>query len=117
MEKITSGRLTLVAKSLQKFFLLHPEDQAWLFPLLGRAERRAILIMEALEGTYKSYEELGKDVGIHPSTAKQILYALSNGGVNFEVTKTGKWSVPVRTGRRKKLIKIASAYDFKEEND
>ena len=42
MDKITTNRLTKLALTIQQFLDLHPDEQAWLYLLLGRAERRAI---------------------------------------------------------------------------
>jgi hypothetical protein len=42
MDKITSNRLVKLAPKIQQFLDLHPDEQAWLYPLLGRAQKRAI---------------------------------------------------------------------------
>ncbi|WP_156481613.1 hypothetical protein [Anabaena sp. 4-3] len=44
MDKNTTDRLTRLALQLQQFLDLHPDEQAWLYPLLGRAEKRAIAL-------------------------------------------------------------------------
>lgn len=61
MDKITSDRLAKLAPTIQQFLDLHPDEQAWLYLLLGRAERRAIAILECIQGNYLSYEEIGKE--------------------------------------------------------
>lgn len=105
MDKITTDRLTRLAPKIQQFLDLHPDEQAWLYPLLGRAERRAIAVLEAIQGHYMSYEEIAAQTDSNISTIKQILYALSNGGINFNVDKSGKWQTP-KGGRNRRLTKI-----------
>jgi len=105
VDKITSNRLVKLAPKIQQFLELHPDEQAWLYPLLGRAERRAIAILEAIQGNYLSYEEIGEETDTHPSTVKQTLYALSDGGMNFNINKTGRWQTP-KGGRNRRLTKI-----------
>ncbi|MBD6620151.1 hypothetical protein FNW02_31260 [Komarekiella sp. 'clone 1'] len=73
--------------------------------MIGRAERRAIAILECIQGIYLTYEEIGNQTDTHPNTVKQILYALSNGGINFQVDHSGKWMTP-NGGRNRKLTKI-----------
>ncbi|MUG92806.1 hypothetical protein F7734_10230 [Scytonema sp. UIC 10036] len=53
MDKVTADKLTRLAPSLEKFLQLHPDEQEWLLPLLGRAERRAIAILEEIQGRLK----------------------------------------------------------------
>ena len=105
MDKITSNRLAKLAPALGRFLELHPDEQAWLYPLLGRAERRASTVLECIQGNYLSYEEIAQECDIHPSTVKQILYALSDGGINFKVNSSNKWMTP-QGGRNRKLTRI-----------
>ena len=105
MDKITVDRLSKLAPLIQQFLDLHPDEQVWLYPLLGRAERRAIAILEAIQGNYLSYEEIGEQTDTHPNTVKQTLYALSNGGINFKVNSSNKWMTP-QGGRNRKLTRI-----------
>ncbi|MBD2006468.1 MULTISPECIES: hypothetical protein [Cyanophyceae] len=105
MEKATAERLTELAPKLGKFLDLHPDEQEWLLPLLGKAERRAVLILEEINNHPLTFKEIGALTDTHPTTVKQILTALSNGGLNFRVSKTGRWSTPVG-GRNRKLIKL-----------
>jgi hypothetical protein len=105
MDKVTVDRLNNLAPKIQQFLELHPDEQAWLYPLLGRAERRAIAILEAIQGNYLSYEEIGEQTDTHPNTIKQTLYALSNGGINFRVNSSNKWMTP-QGGRNRKLTRI-----------
>jgi predicted transcriptional regulator len=105
MDKITANRLSKLAPTIQKFLDLHPDEQAWLYPLLGRAERRAILILECIQDNYMSYEEIAYETDSNTNTVKQILYALSEGGINFDVNKSGKWATP-KGGRNRKITRI-----------
>ncbi|MBH8564445.1 hypothetical protein I8748_20040 [Nostoc sp. CENA67] len=105
MDKVTADKLTELAPAIQQFLNLHPDEQAWLYPLLGRAEKRAIAVLEAIQGHYMSYEEIAAQTNSNISTVKQILNALSNGGINFNVNKTGRWTTP-KGGRNRRLTKI-----------
>lgn len=105
MDKITSDRLAKLAPALGQFLELHPDEQAWLYSLLGRAERRAIAVLECIQGNYLSYEEIVEQCDSHPSTVKQVLYALSDGGINFRVDSSNKWMTP-QGGRNRKLTRI-----------
>jgi hypothetical protein len=105
MDQSTVDRLTKLAPQIGRFFDLHPSEQAWLYPLLGRAERRAIAILECIQGNYLSYKEIGEQTDTHPNTVKQTLYALSNGGINLKVDSSNKWMTP-QGGRNRKLTRI-----------
>ncbi|MBD2771217.1 sigma-70 region 4 domain-containing protein [Iningainema tapete] len=105
MDKVTADKLTEIAPSLAAFLELHPDEQKWLYPLLGRAEQRAILILEAMQGAYLSYEEISAKTGTHASTVRQTLYALSSGGLNLKSNKSGKWQSP-KGGRSRKLLRM-----------
>jgi hypothetical protein len=105
MDKITSDRLAKLAPTIQQFLDLHPDEQAWLYLLLGRAERRAIAVLECIQGNYMSYEEIADQTDSNISTVKQILYALSDGGINFHVNSSNKWMTP-QGGRNRRLTKI-----------
>ena len=96
MDKVTTDRLEKLAPLIQKFLELHPDEQEWLLPLLGKAERRAITILQEIDNCPLTYNEAGKLTSTHPNTVKQTLYALSNGGMNFGcVAKTGQALVQI----------------------
>ncbi|MBD2060731.1 hypothetical protein NDI37_21805 [Funiculus sociatus GB2-A5] len=105
MDKTTADRLTDLAPMLGKFLSLHPDEQEWLLPLLGRAERRTIRILDEISNHALTFEEIGRLTDTHPNTVKQTLQALSNGGLGFRVSSTGKWLTPVG-GRKRKLLKL-----------
>ena len=105
MDKVTADKLERIAPLLEKFLELHPDDQQLLFPLLGRAEKRAIEILECCQGGYVSYEEIAKASDTHINTVKQTLYALSRGGLSLSQNKSGKWMTP-KGGRYRRLTKI-----------
>ena len=105
MDKVTADRITQIAPLLERFLTLHPDEQQWLLPLLGRAERRAIAILEEIDGHALSYNEIAKLTDTHPTTVKHILYALGSGGVAFKSGTSGKWVSP-KGGRKRKLLRI-----------
>lgn len=105
MDKITTDRLEQLAPLLEKFIQLHPDEQKWLLPLLGRAERRAIAILQEIDSCPLTYEEVGKLTSTHPNTVKQTLYALSNGGMDFRVDSTNRW-LTRNGGRKRKLVRM-----------
>ena len=105
MDKITEDRLTKVALLLEKFLELHPDEQNWLYPLLGRAEKRAIAVLSEIQGHALTYEEVAKLTDSHPNTVKSILYALERGGAAFKEGSTKKWISP-KGGRYRKLMKL-----------
>ena len=105
MDKATTDRLTEIAPQIKKFMDLHPDEQDWMILIVGRAEKRAIAILEAIQGRYLTYEQIAEEIGCHPSTVKQTLYALDAGGIPLKTDKTGRWSTPAG-GRNRRLIKI-----------
>jgi hypothetical protein len=105
LDKVTSDRIEKITPSLEKFLELHPDEQAWLYPLLGRAEKRAIAIIEEIQGHPLTFEEIGKLTDTHPNTVKMTLYALERGGLAFRVASSKKWITP-KGGRYRKLTKL-----------
>lgn len=105
MDKAVEERLEKITPQIQRFLELHPDDQEWLYPLLGRAERRAIAVAEEIQGYPLTYEEIAKLTGSHPTTVKGILYALERGGLAFKTGSSGRWITP-KGGRNRKLIRI-----------
>lgn len=105
MDKVTVDRLKQLAPLIQKFLDLHPDEQEWLLPLLGRAERRAIKILQEIDNHPLTYKEAGSFTETHPSTVKQTLHALNEGGINFKIDSTGRWLTP-NGGRKRKLMKM-----------
>jgi hypothetical protein len=105
MDTVTVERLTRLAPQIKKFMDLHPDEQEWMILIVGRAEKRAIAVLEAIQGAYLTYQQIAEEVDCHPTTVKQILYALDAGGIPLKTDKTGRWSTPVG-GRNRRLIKI-----------
>lgn len=103
MDKVTADRITEIAPSIQKFLDLAPEEQEWLFPLLGKAEKRAILILEEIQGHHLTYVEIAKLTNSHPNTVKMFLYALEDGGLAYKSGSTNKW-LSSKGGRKRKLV-------------
>lgn len=109
MNQATADRLGELSENLDKFLELHPDDQEWIFPLLGKPEQRTILILQAIQGRYLTYNEIANYVGCHPSTIKTTLYALQDKGYSsLEQDKTGKWTTP-KGGRYRALKKIGES--------
>lgn len=105
MDKVTTDRLQRLTPQLLKFLELHPDEQRWLFPLLGRAEQRAIRILEEVHDIPLTYDEVGKLTDSHPKTVKQTLHALSAGGANFRIDSSNRW-MSRHGGRKRKLVKL-----------
>ena len=105
MDQVTVDRLRELAPLLQKFLDLHPDEQEWLMPLLGRAERRAVAILLEIDNHPLTYRQIGELTTTHPSTVKQTLNALSEGGMDFKVDRSGRWLTP-NGGRKRKLVRM-----------
>jgi predicted Rossmann fold nucleotide-binding protein DprA/Smf involved in DNA uptake len=105
MNEATAKRLAEIAPLIEKFLDLHPDEQAWLLPLLGKAEKTAITVISEIEGHALTYQEIAKFTDINPQTVQQILYALELGGIAFKQGKSGKWISP-KGGRKRKLLKM-----------
>lgn len=108
MNQDTADRLSKLSENLAKFLDLHPDEQDWLYPLLGRAEKRAILILESLQGGFKTYKQIAEEVGCHQDTVEQTLYAIDKAGkINLEQDKSGRWSTP-KGGRYRALLRVGT---------
>lgn len=106
MNQDTADRLGELGENLNKFLELHPDDQDWIFPMLGRAEKRTILMLRAIQGRYLTYEEIADFAECHVSTVKTTFYGLQKAGfVNLDQDKTGRWTTP-KGGRYRALKKV-----------
>ncbi|UYD38966.1 hypothetical protein [Tolypothrix sp. PCC 7601] len=103
MNQDTADRLGELTPNLLKFLELHPDEQKWLYPLLGKAERRAIDILQTLQNRFLTYGEIASEVGIHANTVQSILYALTANGLTTYNSKTRRYSTP--NGGRNRLLK------------
>lgn len=103
MDTATAARITELAANIEKFMSLHPDEQEWIYPMLGRAEKRAIAILSEIQERHLSYGEIAKLTNSHLNTVKMMLYALESGGLAYRSGKTNKWSTP-KGGRNRKLI-------------
>jgi len=99
----TADKLLSNSESLKKFMALPETDQAWLLPLLGKAERRAVAILKAINGQQKTYEEIAVLTGVNPNTVMQILRSLKDGGfeMQFDTDKV------LFVGRPKRTVSLA----------
>jgi hypothetical protein len=107
LDKSTIDRIETLSPSIEKFLELHPDEQEWLYPMLGKAEKRCIDMLIALQGRYLTYIQVAVLVNCHPSTAKSTLYALQRGGIGISQDKTGKFSTP-KGGRYRAIKKIGN---------
>jgi len=104
MHHKTKEKLTDIAPNIIKYLDLDPHEKEWLFPLLGDAQKTAIEVIETCSDRELSYKEIARLVNIHPNTAKQIIYALAEGGVSFSFDRQSAKYFP--TGRPRVSIAI-----------
>jgi len=104
MNEQTIEKLISNATGLKKFLSLPQEDQKSLFPLLGKAERTAISVLEVVASHNGiTYKEISKILGIHAETVSQILNALSIGGLIINQGLTKQW-ISTKGGAPTKVI-------------
>jgi hypothetical protein len=102
MNEVTLAKLRDATPSIEKFRELCPEEQKWLYPLLTQSTCTALDILEAITHQHLSYEEIAAEVGIHPTSAKQILGALMDGGCSIDLREKGAFA-PI--GRSRNLVR------------
>ena len=89
MNESTIERLIDAAQAIEKLRNLHSSEQQWLEPILTKTTKTALNILDAIANTPLSYEEIADICELHPTTVRQILYALKDGGCNIDLsTKT-----------------------------
>lgn len=106
MNKDTCDRIADLAIYIQKFRELDKTEQSWIAELLknGRMVRTVLNLLDCIENQALTYQEIADDCQLHINTVKQIIYALSDGGIGISEQKTGRWISPVG-GRSRKLRK------------
>jgi len=102
MNESTAEKITNMAKSIDYFRRLPEKDKKQLYPLLDRTAKRAIDILEAIENGQRSYQSLANEMSLSVNTVKQIVYALSFGGISIDFSD-GKARAIV--GRHPKLLR------------
>lgn len=100
----TKERLIKKTASITRFLELEKDEQEWLYPLLGQSEKTAIDVIESCTNRELTYFEIAEIVEINNNTAKQIVYALAQGGLNVCYSQTK--ACYANTGRKRKLAKI-----------
>lgn len=98
----TIKRLKLAAPSIEKFRHLESEEQAWVKPLLSKTTQTALLILDSIEQTSLTYEEIADACELHVNSVKQILSALAEGGCSIDMNDRMAFA---RTGRPRKLAR------------
>lgn len=108
MDKNSTDRIADLADYIQRFRELDPDEQHWIAELMknGRLVRTTLNLLDAIADDCLAYEEIADTCELHPNTVKQIIYALSNGGLDIYEQKTGKWIAPLIGGRPRKLRRI-----------
>lgn len=102
MNTNTIKRLKDAAPSIEKLRHLHPEEQAWLAPMLTRTTKTALLILDAISQSPLTYEEIADTCELHINSVKQILWALNEGGCAIDMDERVAFA---RTGRPRKLAR------------
>lgn len=102
MNTDTIKRLKDAAPSIEKLRHLHPEEQAWLEPLLNPTTKTALLILDTISNSPLTYEEIADACELHINSVRQILGALNEGGCAIDMDERVAFA---RTGRPRKLAR------------
>lgn len=102
MNTNTTKYLKEIARFVEKFRNLHPDEQEWLEPLLRNNVKTALNILDAISNTSLSYEEIANICELHPTTVKQMLSALSEGGCTIDMSEKTAFAP---TGRPRTLAR------------
>ncbi len=102
MNQDTINRLKESAQSIEKFRNLHPQEQAWLEPLLHQTVKTALNILDTIANNPLTYIEIADICELHPTSVKQILNALSEGGTNIDLSEKTAFAP---TGRPRNLAR------------
>lgn len=105
MNEDTKKYIKECSPSIQKYWELHPDEQAWLYPLLHRSIRSAIAILEAISDRPRNYEEISEITSLNENTIKQFIYALSEAGIGIQSFSEDRAYCPIG-GRRRNLKKF-----------
>ena len=98
----TLTKLKAAALAIKKFRQLHPDEQGWALPLLHPTIKTALTILDTIANTPLTYQEIANCCQLHPTSVRQILAALDEGGVAITLTEKSAFA-PV--GRPRKLAR------------
>lgn len=102
MNQDTINRLKDAATSIDKFRNLNPSEQAWLTPLLNPTAKTALNILDTIANSPLTYQEIADICELHPTSVKQILNALDDGGCRIDLSEKTAFAP---TGRPKNLAR------------
>lgn len=94
--------------SIQKYRELHPKEQEWLYPLLNKSIRSAIVVLEAISDQPQNYSEIAAITELSENTIKQITYALAEGGIGIQIFSEGRAYCPCG-GRPRNFKKLKNS--------
>ena len=104
MNEDTKAYIKECGLSIQKYWELHPAEQAWLYPILQKSVRSAIAVMETISVQPRNYEEISKITNLNKNTVKQLIYALSDAGMGIKFFNEDKVYCPI--GRKSRNLKL-----------
>ena len=102
MNQNTIERLKIAAPSIEKFRNLHPDEQIWFEPMLSQTIKTALNVLDAISNTPLTYEEIANICELHPTSVKQILSALDDGGCRIDLSEKTAFAP---TGRPRNLAR------------
>ncbi len=102
MNQDTINKLKSIAPSIEKFRNLHLDEQIWLEPCLHKTARTALDILDAIANNPLTYQEIADLCELHPTSVKQILNALDDGGCIINLSETTAFAP---TGRPRTLAR------------
>lgn len=105
MNEQTKAYIKECGLSIRKYWELPPEEQEWLYPLLNKSIRSAIVVLEAISDKPQNYSEIAAITELNENTIKQITYALAEGGIGIQIFSEGRAYCPLGRPRTLKKLK------------
>lgn len=102
MNRSALDKLKRIAPSIEEFRKLPPEEQAWLEPMLTFSIKTALAILDVISQSPHTYEEIANICQLHPTSVKQILSALDDGGCRISLDEKSAFA---STGRPRNLAR------------
>jgi response regulator of citrate/malate metabolism len=102
MNQDTITKLKALAPSIEQFRNLQPQEQEWLLPCLHQTARTALGILDTITNQALTYEEIANICQLHPTSVKQILNALDDGGCRISLNEKTAFAP---TGRPRNLAR------------